>query len=59
MCYLTTTVDCTLKPVAHCGKFMIGNISQFTLHPMANTNHKFPGTGAMGVPCEVKSTVLG
>ena len=34
---------------------MIGNVSQFTLQPMANTNHKFP---MMGGQCEIKSTVL-
>ena len=37
---------------------MVGKVSQFTLQPMANTNHKFPHDGATGVPCEVKSTVF-
>ena len=27
------------------GKFMVGKVSQFTLQPVANTNHKFPVTG--------------
>ena len=38
----------------HGGKFMVGRFGQFTLQPMANTNHKFPMTRAMGVPCEGK-----
>ena len=36
---------------------MVGKVSQFTLQPMAITNHKFPHDGATGVLCEVKSTV--
>ena len=37
---------------------MVGAVShiKFTLQSMAHTNHKFAAT-AMGVPCEVKSTV--
>ena len=30
---------------------------KITLQPIAHTNHKFPAATAMGVPCEVKSTV--
>ena len=37
---------------------MVGNVSQFTLQPMANTKHKFPMIeGATDIPCEIKSTV--
>ena len=37
------------------GKFMVGKVSQFTLQPMANTNHKFSMIGgpAMRILCEV------
>ena len=44
------------------------DVSQFTLQPMANTNHKIPmmggggggggGGACMGILCEMKSTVL-
>ena len=27
------------------GKFMVGAVEDFTLQPMARTNHKFPGSG--------------
>ena len=37
---------------------MVGDVSQFTLQPMANTNHKFPMVGGTGIPCEMKSAVL-
>ena len=32
----------------HCGKFMVGRVSQFTVYPMANTNHKFLSKGEVG-----------
>ena len=28
------------------GKFMVGAVGDFTLQPMARTNHKFPGPAA-------------
>ena len=34
---------------------MVGKVSQFTLQPVANTNHKFPATArATGAPCDMK-----
>ena len=38
---------------------MVGVVGQFTLQPMARTNHKFPGYVGPGVRNEVKWTVRG
>ena len=37
---------------------MVGEVSQFTLQPMANTNHKFSMMGGGAQVFHVKSTVL-
>ena len=39
------------------GNIWLVRLATFILQPMEHTNHKFPAATAMGVPCEVKSTV--
>ena len=57
---ILTTVDFTSDgmPVGvAAGNVWLVRLATFILQPMEHTNHKFPAAMAMGVPCEVKSTV--